>query len=165
MNRGGVPVRFRKGLASAAFIIGITVSVWPAVLLSAESLQDAMTPEDFRKAGLQRLSSAELLFLNNWLGRAGGREPVQSFGAEQLDAEPRADDSERTLLTRVEGDFSGWNGRTVFKLSNGQVWQQRLPGRYRYNALDPEVKLKRGRFGYYLELVASGRQIPVKRLK
>jgi hypothetical protein len=32
--------------------------------------------------------------------------------------------AEATLETQVDGDFKGWEGETVVKLMNGQVWQQ-----------------------------------------
>src|SRR5690606_4924947 len=35
------------------------------------------------------------------------------------------------IESRIDGEFEGWEGETVFKLLNGQIWQQ-IDGRYKY---------------------------------
>ncbi len=35
------------------------------------------------------------------------------------------------IETRIDGDFEGFEGDTIFKLLNGQIWQQ-IDGRYKY---------------------------------
>jgi hypothetical protein len=41
--------------------------------------------------------------------------------------------------SRIDGEFKGWEGETVFKLQNGEVWQQALHG-YKYSyAFSPKV--------------------------
>ncbi len=47
------------------------------------------------------------------------------------------------IRTRIVGEFRGWDGDTVFRLENGQVWRQRLPGQWSYRASDPEVELSK----------------------
>ncbi len=38
-----------------------------------------------------------------------------------------------TISSKIEGDFTGYNGGAVFRLANGQVWQQKLyKYKYRY---------------------------------
>ena len=44
-----------------------------------------------------------------------------------------------TIESRIDGEFKGWEGETVFKLQNGQTWQQATYG-YKYNyAFSPKV--------------------------
>ncbi|QCO68451.1 hypothetical protein E5843_12970 [Luteimonas yindakuii] len=33
--------------------------------------------------------------------------------------------------SKIDGEFNGWEGETIFKLRNGQIWQQ-IDGRYKY---------------------------------
>jgi hypothetical protein len=156
-------------------IYGMVMSGMPTSVHAADSqpLEAAMTEAQFRQAGLHRLNNEELAFLNQWLGQWRGQQPTPEgspgttteFGAEHLPLPQPATTEPTQEHTTVSGSFRGWSGRTVFTLANGQVWQQRLPGKYFYKAENPEVILIRGRFGYYLQLVASGRQIAVKRLK
>jgi len=146
-------------------VVVIRLSLTALNAQSAENLQDKMTAEEFRSAGLHRLSSSELAYLNQWLAPATPAEVV-SFGEEQLPpAAPDAEASDLKIATRIKGKFTGWDGRTIFRLVNGQVWQQRQAGKYAYRAESPEVILKRGNFGYYLKIVSTRLQIPVKRLK
>ncbi len=143
----------------------------PHLTVAAELLEREMSRDEFKAAGLHRLTAAELRQLNEYLGRANGRveqKPDAGFGEEQLEKPvPRAtgEGEVAQIRSQIKGDFRGWEGRTVFRLANGQIWQQRLSGRYRYRATDPEVIIERGRFGYYLVIPESGRKIAVKRLK
>jgi len=150
-------------LATLAF------GAWSITVVAAERLEEAMSDTEFESAGLHRLAPAELEFLNRWLERGDARAAPNGeadFGVEQLPAVPiDPEEDAPSIRTRIDGAFRGWEGRTVFRLANGQVWQQRLSGSYRYSADAPEVILERGRFGYYLKVVATGRQISVKRLK
>ena len=43
------------------------------------------------------------------------------------------------IETRIDGEFEGFEGDTIFKLLNGQIWQQ-IDGRYTYHyQYSPEV--------------------------
>ena len=153
----------RNSLASF-MILGFLVTGIAAQ--SVEKLEEKMSREEFRAAGLHRLSTEELEFLNRWLSPHTPEVASTSFGEEQLPApppDPEAADLE--IVTRVSGDFTGWDGRTIFKLENGQIWQQRAGGKYHYQANRPEVTLKRGNFGYYMKILSTRRQVPFKRLQ
>ncbi len=133
---------------------------------SAEKLEEKMTKEEFHAAGLHRLSASELGYLNRWLSPETLKVVSASFGEEQLPAQPPDPEmADSEIVTRISGNFAGWDGRTIFTLENGQIWQQRQAGKYHYRADSPEVILKRGNFGYYLKVVSTRRQVPVKRLK
>lgn len=84
-----------------------------------------------------------------------------SFGLEQ-DA---VDGDVRVLTAKVLGDFTGWDGHTIFKLDNGQVWRQSTTGTYRFKAKDPEVTIEKGFLGYKLRLKETKRSIAVRRIK
>ncbi len=149
----------------------------------ADTLKDRMSAEDFAAAGLEKLSEAELAHLTRWLD--GLRQPPaapaapvptpaapeprlsaeERFGQEQIKAEPEPDVPAQ-INARIKGEFRGWDGKTIFRLDNGQVWQQRVGGRYRgKKRVDPEVVIEKGRFGYYLKLVDDGRSVGVRRLR
>ena len=49
------------------------------------------------------------------------------------------------LESRIDGEFTGWSGETIFRLQNGQVWQQSSYAyRYKY-AYSPRVVIINGR--------------------
>lgn len=155
-----------------------------------ENLRDRMSADDFKRAGLDKLTIEELTYLEQWLSNKQSRAdvvpvsprtatptatesasastaapPEQRFGLEQVEKAPEPDVPEQ-ITARLKGQFRGWTGDTVFRLDNGQVWQQRVGGKYRGKKLtDPEVIVQRGRWGYYLKVVGVKRTIGVRRLQ
>src|SRR3989344_8332327 len=60
------------------------------------------------------------------------------------------------ISTKIDGEFNGFNNGAVFKLANGQVWQQR---RYKYKytyAYHPNVRLYKDGTKWMLEVKLSG---------
>ncbi|MEM1435683.1 MAG: hypothetical protein AAGG11_16615 [Pseudomonadota bacterium] len=90
---------------------------------------------------------------------------VEDFGDEQIRREERDANLGERFRARIQGSFEGWEGKTLFRLDNGQIWRQRIGGRYRYRAESPTVEIVKGRFGYYLEVVETGRQVGVRRIR
>jgi hypothetical protein len=43
--------------------------------------------------------------------------------------------------SRIDGDFDGWDGETVFRLENGHVWQQNAKGAKYHFATRPAVRI------------------------
>lgn len=84
------------------------------------------------------------------------------FGLEMQQARDSADQIE----SRYDGFFKGWDGATVFRLENGQVWKQSESGRLSLKAERPMITIKRGWFGaYYLNVEGANKSIRVKRIK
>ena len=70
------------------------------------------------------------------------------------------------MAAKVIPAFTGWSGKTVFRLDNGQTWQQRQAGTLRYSEGDSNVVITRNFFGrYVLTHTATGRSIGVRRLR
>jgi hypothetical protein len=65
----------------------------------------------------------------------------------------------------IVGPFGGWSGKTVFTLSNGQVWRQRNGSNYRHTAQGQTVAVKKNFMGYWtLTVLSSGRTVGVRRI-
>jgi hypothetical protein len=45
------------------------------------------------------------------------------------------------IETRIDGEFNGWDGETVYKLRNGQIWQQASYHYHYHYAYAPEVTI------------------------
>jgi hypothetical protein len=73
------------------------------------------------------------------------------------------------MVARVLPPFTGWEGQTEFRLDNGQVWRQRLPGRYVHKGgleSPTEVVITRNFFGFFVMTVpSSGRGTGVERIR
>jgi len=63
----------------------------------------------------------------------------------------------------IEGEFEGWDGETVFKQANGQVWQYAT---YTYHyAYQPKVTILKTQGTYKMKVDGVSSGIIVKRLK
>lgn len=127
-------------------------------------LERLMTVEQFRRTGLSTLSDSELEALNEWLIEytAGDARILQETSEAVREAEKNFE-----IKSRITGEFSGWEGDTIFRLDNGQIWQQRLAGRNFYRGpANPMVRISKNFLGFYkMTLVESGKSIGVKRLR
>ncbi|MGB9475723.1 MAG: hypothetical protein WCE87_11715 [Candidatus Udaeobacter sp.] len=146
----------RAALTSYA-ILGfcmIFTSAAPAYAAREEasgSIQEAMTPAEFKAAGLNKLSSEELQKLNAWL--QGYREVAEKAAAKKATAV-----ASRTkldlLVSRVDGSFDGLTGRTIIRLEDGTVWKQaNADDRFRPKVTDhPAAVVIHGIFGYKMQV-------------
>lgn len=141
----------------------------PAPIATAEAPPDVralMTADEFEAAGLERLSPSELESLSRWLLRHTARQASDlRQDSESVKQEIRKVEEEG-VRTRIAGEFRGWEGDTLFRLENGQVWKQRLPGQWRYSASAPEVELSKNFMGYWmLRVLDADRSVGVTRIK
>ena len=132
------------------------------------SVSEVMSPEQFRKAGLQKLTPEELAQLSTWVRSyatialvaglaSGAREDVQvgnapkAVGAtgQSLVAPGGCD---LVARSRISGNFDGWSGNTVFELENGQRWQQATHSTFVARASRPEVTICRAPTGYEMRV-------------
>jgi hypothetical protein len=72
----------RRLLLSLFVLVFLQMPAW------AETIEQSMTPEEFKAAGLDKLSSAELARLNTWLQNRG--QPQAAAAGEPVAAEPVA---------------------------------------------------------------------------
>ena len=89
---------------------------------------------------------------------------VEAAKEEIVDAAPELVVSE-PFEAEIVGRFSGWSGKTVFTLSNGQVWRQRSGSDYRHTAEGQTVTVKKNFLGLWtLTVLSSGRTVGVYRI-
>ncbi len=167
----------------------ISLSFLACAVRAAESsdpaaIIHALTPEEFTKAGLNKLTPEELTFLEEALAHhqqvavqaapvAPAEKVVQStdkaaasFGAEQVTPAQRVV-TEQELHAHIEGTIESFSGRAVFVLDNGQIWQQRIPDTVYFTPKleNPEVIITRGFVGYKMLIVPANRIVFVKRIQ
>jgi len=117
----------------------------------SDDIQQIMTPEEFKAAGLNKLSPEELAKLNAWL--QGYRQVTEQTAEKKATAR-----AERTkldvLVSRVDGSFTGLTGKTIIRLEDGTVWKQaNAEDRYRSRNPDhPAAAVIHGMFGYKMQI-------------
>ena len=173
---------FRKHtpLVVAVFLLFSAVAEEPPV----KDIRDTLSKEEFHKAGLEKLTDAELNYLSALLygrkhpeARVAVPRPVtvtsidttpeERFGSENIpvkeEDKPEIPDS---IQSRILGTFTGWSGDTVFTLENGQVWEQISKDYFKVNLTDPKVEIRKGFFGtYFLKVEGYGSRCKIKRVK
>jgi hypothetical protein len=115
------------------------------------SVKEMMSAEEFKAAGLNKLSADELQRLDAWLQ---GYRQVTEQAAEKK-ATARASRTKMDLIvSRVDGAFYGLTGRTIIRLEDGTVWKQaNAEDRYRSKVTDhPAAAVMHGVFGYKMRL-------------
>jgi hypothetical protein len=148
-----VLVRY-SSMLGVCMIFACAAPVHAAREETSSSIQEVMTPEEFKAAGLNKLSPEELQKLNAWL--QGYREVAEK--AAEKKATARAAKVERTkmdlLVSRVDGTFNGLTGRTVIRLEDGTVWKQaNADDRFRPKVTDhPAAAVIHGIFGYKMQV-------------
>ena len=74
--------------------------------------------------------------------------------------------SDSDFEARLTSDFTGWTGKTIFKLDNGQVWRQRSSANYRHRGSDTRVKFKKNWMGgWEMTVVSSGKTVLVRKVQ
>ena len=67
------------------------------------------------------------------------------------------------IESQIDGDFNGWEGETIYKLMNGQVWQQVSGYSYSYSFMPKVLIYQEG--GRYFMQVGDKKAVQVRRLR
>lgn len=163
------------------------ISVLAAANKTAD-LENILTANQFHDAGLDSLSSDQMTALNAWLTAylrsqaqpeaasapagpgvmpAAVAAPAPATGAAAFGASmlKSSVDEPNSIHSTIVGKFTGWSGNTIFKLANGQVWQQSSPADYETEMQSPEVIIKKLYLGYVLTLPGRGQTVFVRRIQ
>lgn len=158
----------------------LALALYPGHALAQRSneadLQQQMSPEQFRAAGLDKLSPAELAALNAWLqGRVEQsisqvREQALEEGRQEVIVRHRgflSFGSDEPIVAVLPGQFSGFAKRRQYRLDNGQVWEQtddaQLNGA---RGNDRQVRITPGLMGvWYLQVDGYNTRAKVRRVK
>ncbi len=125
-------------------------------------VKSLMTKQQFQEAGLEKLSKKEIIELNKWLTSYTANEAPQLVQASKSVRQAQ----QATIASQIDGEFKGWTGNTVFRLKNGQIWRQRIGGRYWHKAQNPAVEIEKNVMGFYqMKVVATGKTVGVSRVR
>lgn len=58
----------------------------------------------------------------------------------------------QTIETQIDGEFEGWEGETIFKMINGQIWQQSSYAYLYHYAYYPKVIIYKKSSGYVMKV-------------
>jgi hypothetical protein len=69
------------------------------------------------------------------------------------------------IESTIEGEFKGWDGSTIFKLTNGQIWQQSEYAYMYHYAYRPSVTIYESKDGIKMKVEDVEEIISVKKLR
>ena len=105
-----------------------------------------------------KLLTASALHLG---GHNGDIDLYNSTGESIGDGQP----TPSVIESKIDGDFEGWEGETIVKLENGQIWQQSEYHYHYHYAFMPEVLIFKSGSGYKMWVEGIEKAVRVKRLK
>jgi len=164
------------------FVLAVSIHFAVQAADSFSTLEERMSGKEFKETGLGKLTDEELGALNNWLRRhsvatlenaatrpadstaiAGSSEDMRGF-----ENQPKDGPEDKVIHGTIVGTFDGWSGKgTLFKLSNGMVWQQTENDTFSTKPVEnAEIAIRKGFMGNWrLSMVGYDSAVRVKRVK
>lgn len=152
-----------KKLYLIAFLLVLGAGLAPLKAAQPENsefpgVEKAMTPADYEAAGLQKLEAAERAkldeFIRNYVAKSN--EKVATEAVDKAVKENKVSAPE-VIQSRIVGPFTGYDGRTVFTLENGQRWAQSQRDHAFFPKIDsPPVIIVKSGFGYRMHIAGGG---------
>jgi hypothetical protein len=132
-------------------------------------IEDVMTAQELKDSGVSGLAPPQRKALNAWLNRY-----TENVFKIALDQGPKKLAPERSIgrsdcapaiESTIAGDFHGWEGETIFKLDNGQIWEQ-AEYDYTYSySYRPEVTIYQTSGGCRMKVEDEDETILVRRIR
>ena len=149
-------------LALAVFVGSQFVTAQSGLNLKAD---DVMTPQELKDTGLLAASPVQRQAFNKWLNQYTVNV-VSLVGQRTSETVVRPSNScNPAIESTLAGEFNGWDGDTVFKLENGQIWEQ-AEYSYTYSySYRPDVTIYQVSGGCRLKVEDEEETIIVRRIK
>ena len=160
-----------RPLLPLALLAALALS--PLAALAQKPIERDMSPEEFKAAGLDKLSAEELARLNAWLGRKIDTVATEAAAGakDKVEQENRGFfhfGSNEPIVAHISGEFRGFGKGRTFTLDNGQVWRQTDSAVLVGAKLDsPEVRINPSISGnaWYLAVKGYNTRAKVERVK
>jgi len=160
-----------RPLLPLALLAALALS--PLAALAQQPIEREMTPQEFKAAGLDKLSAEELAKLNQWLGRKIDTVVTEATAQakDKVEEENRGFfhfGSNEPIVARMTGQFRGFAKGREFTLDNNQVWRQTDGASLVGVKLDaPEVRITPSIAGnaWYLAVKGYNTRAKVERVK
>ena len=120
--------------------------------------------------GADKLSEAEKEKVRDYilefylLGYEKGKAEASTVAVQPQTYSTTATSSE-AIESKIDGDFEGWDGETIIKLFNGQIWQQTEYYYHYHYSFMPSVVIYKSGTGYKMKVDGVDKAIGVKRIK
>jgi hypothetical protein len=139
----------------------VLLGIYTVLVISATAQQLAidqvMSSDELKNTGVSTLSQVQRKELDRWLNR---------YSHLLLAEKKKNNECDPAFETHIEGEFKGWSGETIYKLGNGQIWQQATYHYHYHYAYAPDVTVFAVAGGCAIRVSDDDDEnIPVRRLK
>ena len=161
----------------ALALLALSPLAWaqPATPLTA-NVEQQMSADEFKAAGLDKLSAQELAALNAWLQNKVVQETTKAVEVAKEEGRKEVKEknrgffdfgSDEVIQSNIVGEFKGFANGRKYTLANGQVWEQvesaSLEG---VRKTDPKVSIKPGLFNnWFMRIDGYNTAAKVRRIK
>lgn len=139
-------------------------------------VEQLMSADEFKAAGLDKLSAQELAALNAWLQRKVGQETAKAVEVAKEEGRKEVAEKNRgffdfgsteAIESNIVGEFKGFANGRKYTLQNGQVWEQVEPASLEgVRRTDPKVTIKPGLFNnWFMRIDGYNTAAKVRRIK
>lgn len=133
----------------------------PCMAQDAIPLEQLLTKGEQTKLGVSSMPPEKRDALRSALTRTF----KQGYRAAQIADRPSGSTGQSVAETQLDGAFNGWEGETILKLINGQIWRQ-TEYHYEYHyAYMPKVLVYLSSGGHKMKVDGTSRAIGVQRLR
>ncbi|MGH8080675.1 MAG: hypothetical protein ACREP7_08875 [Lysobacter sp.] len=169
------PTALRRLPTALALAACLAAAVAAPAAMAQQKIEQQMSAEQFKNAGLTKLSDAELNNLNAWLNHTLDAEANKATvkAKEESSHERRGflstGASKEPIVAHLSGSFTGFNRGQTYVLDNGQEWRQDdnadLPGVRTLES--PQVRITPSIIGnaWYLSVQGYNTRAKVSRVK
>jgi hypothetical protein len=163
-----LPVSPRRPRLGRALLLGLVLGVTaPAAEPPATGFIASLAPAQLAELKLDHLTAAQRVALDAAIEayvRGKAATVLKEEAVSRLGRAKETVEAQIELRSRIDGQFLGWSGHTIFQLANGQTWQQVGTEHY-YHPFPEGVEVTIypvGLGGFRLRL-PTGASVPVRR--
>lgn len=143
----------------------VTASFTATAQGKGDSLDRLVSAKQQRELGLDKLTPTQRAGVHRLLVDAFQLGRGEGPGASRTAPSRSVAPTSSVIETQIDGDFEGWEGETVVKLMNGQIWQQ-VDYAYEYHyAFMPNVLIYSTGGGYKMKVEGVTQAVSVTRLR
>ena len=155
----------RAFLAGLLFLLGLRVLAQSPILQM--KIDQVMTWQELRDTGVSTLNAAQRQALNEWLNRYTLKVLKTAVQQEASNSEMPSGrlSCSPAVESTISGEIEGWDGDTIFKLDNGQIWKQAAYDYTYFYAYRPEVTIYQTSAGCRMKVEDETETVLVKRIK
>ncbi|MCJ7651492.1 MAG: hypothetical protein MUP85_23025 [Candidatus Lokiarchaeota archaeon] len=100
---------------------------------------------------------------NSWIMKV--EDVDETIEVIQINTNPKSAKTTSVIETQIDGEFEGWEGETIFKLMNGQIWQQSSYAYFYHYAYCPNVIIYKTSNGFIMKVEGIDKKISVIQLR